>query len=97
MPCIDHLYLYRVLAFLQNTRDLHLIGCRPRNTAILAVDPYMGDILHVGERQPGTSLRHLILFQFPRCGITGMTAEIADTVVGMLAPVEELLIVKGNP
>ena len=45
MPCVDHLYLYQVLALLQRTGNLHFIGSRPGNATVLAVHPDVGDIL----------------------------------------------------
>ena len=45
MPCVDHLYLYQVLALLQRTGNLYFVGCRPGNATVLAVHPDVGDIL----------------------------------------------------
>ena len=96
MPRVHHLDFYCILAFLQGTRNLYLVGRRPSNTTILAVNPHVSDILHVGERQPSTPLRYLVLFQLPRRRIAGVSAEVAYSVVLMLTPVEKWLVTQGQ-
>ena len=96
MPRVHHLDFYLILAIFQGTSNLHLVGSCPGNAAILAINPDVGNILHVGERQPDTTLRDFVLLQFPRCRIARVTTEIANPVVLMLAPVEELPALDGQ-
>ena len=60
VPGVDNLYLYHVLALLQYSCNLYLIGGRPGDAAILAVYPHVGDVLHIREGHPSATLRHLL-------------------------------------
>ena len=49
----------------------------------------MGNVFHVGQRQPCSTCRNVFLLQLQGGLIADVAAEVADAVVRMLAPVEE--------
>ena len=90
VPSVYDFYLDYIFAFLQGSCNLHFIRCCPGNAIILDIDPDMGNILHIVEREPSTALWNIIFLQLQRRCIAGMSAEVAYPVILMLTPIEKL-------